>query len=72
MCIAGTGATLNGEGTLFNLLMKRVSSGTGATSSLAWLPSPDNFHFTNPAGGQYPPVQQNGAITIDWTVFLPG
>ena len=78
MCITGNGPALNGSGTLFNLLMKRASSTTGATTSLTWLPSPDNFHFTNPAGGRYAPVQTygatvqaDGAISIDWTVVLP-
>ena len=70
--ITATGSSaLNGSGTLFNLRMVRVSTTPGDTTSLVWNQSPTNFRFGNAAGGQYAPVQNSGAITINLTVSLP-
>jgi hypothetical protein len=55
---------LNGSGTVFELIMRRVSSTVGATSSLAWAESPDNFYFIDGNLVSIAPNQTNGLITI--------
>ena len=62
---------LNGAGTLFELMMLRVSSNTGDNTSLVWRPVPDSFRFINSTQGQYAPVQMNGAVSINLTISLP-
>ena len=56
---------LSGAGTLFTLNMMRVSSTPNASSSLSWLPTPDDFEFFNvDLDNRLPSSAPSGSITI--------
>ena len=55
---------LSGSGVLYNLNMLRVSSTPGASSTMAWKPSPDDFEFIDADLNAISPDQNNGLITI--------
>ena len=75
--VTGAGPTplpaLRGSGQLFEMFMVRVSSVTGASTSLIWDQGATHFRFRTcaPNFGEYAPVQKNGAITINLTETLP-
>ncbi len=55
---------LSGSGTLYNLILRRVSSTLGQTTPLTWQPSPNDFELIDQDLNTFSPTQNNGLITI--------
>src|SRR5436189_5277292 len=60
-------AHLSGSGTLYELRMLRLSSTPGASTSLSWAASPDNFFFIDGDLNTHDATQANGFIPITGT-----